>query len=537
MDTLSGMQGSEMGLGYWPHAILGAYLFILLGLGWLSYRRGATGEEDYYLAGRNQGWLVSSLTIMATFFSSAALLGAPAMVYKEGVVFALFALNVPFSGAVVYVIGRRIQQMGRARGCVTPADLICDVYGSRVALRLLTALIGFLYAVPYVVMQIQAGGILSQQLFPGPHSFEIGASVLACVTMIYIMIGGMRSVAWSDVLQGFLLISGMLVAGWATVAALGGITSFLERLRSLPNTSLSVPGTTGSWTPEKLWSVCVFAALGSMIQPAQWMRYYSASSVRTLRRSAVIFAVVLTGCFLFGIMLVGLGGQVLYPIQAEQGLTMPHPDVGATARDFDQITVVILKNHLPELLGTLGPPVGVLILVAIMAAAMSTADSNLHALSAVFTRDIFDRFIAPNSSDRTRTWVGRAVIAAATVLALCLLFISRSSATFDPIGMIVQLQFLAIGFATQLLPVTIDMLFVRRGSRVGAIAGMAAGIGVVLLFSPLVPIFTGENSDASNLFLDAKKVLDIGTWGLMANVTMFVLVSWFDHRRAASAGG
>ena len=80
---------------------------------------------------------------MATFFSSAAMLGAPGAVYKEGVVFALFALNVPLSGAAIYVLGNRIRKLGHTHGHVTPADLICKHYGSSVALRCLVALIGF----------------------------------------------------------------------------------------------------------------------------------------------------------------------------------------------------------------------------------------------------------------------------------------------------------------------------------------------------------------------------------------------------------
>ena len=129
-----------------PHFCLAGYLLFLLGIGIWGVRKSRSGEEDYYLAGRGQGWLVSSLTIMATFFSSAAMLGAPGAVYKEGVVFALFALNVPLSGAAIYVLGNRIRKLGHNHGHVTPADLICKHYGSSVALRCLVALIGFLYA-------------------------------------------------------------------------------------------------------------------------------------------------------------------------------------------------------------------------------------------------------------------------------------------------------------------------------------------------------------------------------------------------------
>ena len=510
--------------GYLPYILLFAYLLMLLGLGVYGYRKGKANEEDYYLAGRNQGWLVSSLTIMATFFSSFALLGAPGMVYRDGVVFALFALNVPLAGAMVYVLGSKIFKLGKEKGYVTPADMICDHYKSKSGLRLMVALTGFLYAVPYVVMQIQAGGILAEQLFPGDNSFVVGAIILSFITMIYIMIGGMRSVAWTDVIQGTLLVFGMLVAGFATVAALGGISGFFQAVSELPVTSLSVPGTTGYWTPEMLFTVCFFASMGSMVQPAQWMRYYSARSTQTLRRSALIFTVVLTVCFLFGIMLVGLGGQVLYPLDFSAASVAPNPAVGG-AGQFDQILVVVLRNHLPELLGSFGLLLASLIMISIMAAAMSTADSNLHALSAILTRDIYDRFVNPGASQKTRTWIGRSIIAFATILSLVVVIVSRTSSEVNLVGMIAQLGLMAIAFSSQLLPLTFDMLYLKKGTRQGAFAGLVVGLLVVFMLSPMFQIISGEGSSISSFANTLKSIFDVGAWGLSANVLVFIVVS------------
>ncbi|MDA0334600.1 MAG: sodium:solute symporter family protein [bacterium] len=530
-------------LGNTPYVIVGTYLMLLLALGILGYRkRQGESEEDYFLAGRNQGWVVSSLTIMATFFSSFALLGAPGMVYRDGIVFALFSLNVPVAGVAIYVFGSRIRRIGRERGCLTPADMIVDHYGSPVGLRLLVALVGLLYAVPYVVIQIQAGGILSQQLFPGQDAFDTGACLLALITMVYVAVGGMRSVAWTDVLQGGLLVAGMLLAGTAVVAVLGGPGPFFAAVAKLPAKSLSAPGTTGRWTPELLFTASLFASLGSMIQPAQWMRFYAARSNDVLRRSALIFAAVLTLCFFFGVMLVGLGGQVLYPLvdaagayrTTDAGAILPNLAVGQTPGEFDQILVVVLKNHLPDLLGPAGVVLATLILVAIMAAAMSTADSNLHALSALITHDVYDQFVRPQASQRERTWVGRALIAAVTVLALVLVLVGRRSAS-NPLGMIVILGLLAISFSTQLLPMTVDMLYLRRGTRRGAIAGLITGLLMIFALSPFWSMVAGETF--GGLLGSMKKMIDIGAWGLLFNTIVFAAVSWRDaHNPDAVAG-
>ena len=255
--------------------------------------------------------------------------------------------------------------------------------------------------------------------------------------MLYIMVGGMRSVAWTDVVQGILLVGGMFVAGICVVTVLGGFQNYFSAVAHLPPKSLTIPGTTGYWTPSMLFTASAFASLGSMIQPAQWMRFYAARSNAVLRQSALIFSVVLTLCFFFGVMLVGMGGQVLYPLvdmngfyqMDNNGSLLPNPAVGNSPADFDQILVVVLKNHLPEILGQFGALLAALILVAIMAAAMSTADSNLHALSALITHDIYEQFFRNSASENEKAWVGRGIIAFATILSLTLVLLGRHSET------------------------------------------------------------------------------------------------------------
>lgn len=544
------MNNDISSLGYLPHIVLGLYLMVLLGIGVVGFRRSKASEEDYYLAGRAQGWFVTAMTIMATFFSSGAMLGVPGQVYKNGAIWLLFALNVPLSGASIYLLGSRIARVGRVKGYITPGDMVSDYYGSASALRILTVIIGLLYAIPYVVMQIKAGGILAEKLFDAENSFAIGASLLALVTMLYIMAGGMRSVAWTDALQGILLISGMLIGGAAVVWSLGGISGAMNAIAKLPTRSLSAPGTTGEWPAWRMFTVCLYGSVGSMIQPAQWMRFYAAQSNSALRRSAMICAVVLSICFLCGAMLVAFAGGALYPLANDAGeyrfavtgqtqpvlsadidtmlasgaKLLPHEAVGDSPSNFDQVTMTVLHEQLPAMLGGAGLILITLFSVAVMAASMSTADSNLHSLSALLTRDIYDRFIRPNASQSERAWVGRAVIALATIAALMLVLISETSETFNPVEEIAALMIFAIAFSSQILPVAFDMLYFRRGTRLGAIAGVITGLIVVFAFSSFTNTLT-EAAGLTDTLARLGKLMDAGMWGLVANAIVFALVS------------
>ncbi|MDB4680073.1 MAG: sodium:solute symporter family protein [Planctomycetaceae bacterium] len=534
--------GGISSLGWIPHIVLAMYLLFLLTVGYLGYCSSDAGEEDYYLAGRSQGWIITTLTIIATFLSSFALMGAPGMVYREGVVFALVSLNAPVAGFCIYLFGSRIWRIGRENNYVTQADMICDYYRSPIVLRLLVAFVGMMFVIPYVMMQIKAGGDLAAVLFREyDHSFEVGAVVLAAITALYVMIGGMRSVAWTDAVQCVLLLGGMVLAGVAMISSFGGLSEFSRAIADLPERSLTIPGNTGLWQWPFLFTVCLLMPIGSILQPAQWMRFYSARDEETLRRCALIFIIVVAGAFLFGIMPVGLGGQALFPLETTpEGGVAPSADVGS----YDQILVVILKQQLPELLGpALGMFLASLFLVAIMAASMSTADSNLHALSAVLTRDIYDKFVRPSAGQSERVWVGRSVILLVTTASLVFVMMGHQPASSlnGFMEMIVGMALFAVAFSVQLLPITIDMLYWKRGTRMAAILGLSTGVLFAFMATSLFPMFVDFihpaptfNSDTIpplrsllNLVSWCKQAIPIHAtaWGLIPNAIIFVNVS------------
>ena len=516
-------------LGRAPHVVLVCYLLILLGLGIVGYLRGKATEEDYYLAGRGQGLLVTSLTIMATFFSGVALLGFPGLVYEHGVSAMFLALNLPVAGAAVYLLGNGIRKLGKARNYVSPGDMIAGYYGGN-TIRVVAAILGILYVLPYIIIQIKAGGLLAQTLF-GEDMYNTGAVALSAVTLVYVLVGGMRSVAWTDVLQGLLLLSGAVLAGIAVIASMGGPGEFFAKVAELDPKQLNMHDPAESkWNPWWILTFCLFGSLASIVQPAQWMRFYAARSSTVLRRSAVIFAVVLPACFLFGVMLVGLGGRALHPpplpLDLEISLDFILMQINVTnlpegLSKADQIAVFMLREELPVMLGGLGIVLVSIIMVAIMAASMSTADSNLHALGGVITRDVYDQ-CKPDASQKQRTWVGRIVIIVTTLLALPIVYLGENSKFGKGLlETIAQFFFLAMAFSCQLIPAAVDILYIRRGTRAGAIAGMITGGAVVL-----ATLFLTSNDTIQSI----KRVIDLGGLALAFNVLVFILVSLFTSK-------
>jgi SSS family solute:Na+ symporter len=469
--------------------IITGHLAVLMTIGWLGIRARKSGAEDFFLAGRRQGWFVTALTIMATFFSAFALMGAPGMVFRFGLPFIMFSLNVPVAAALIWIIGNRVRGLSQRHGFVTPSDFICHYYPSRL-LNLCVCLVGFLFVLPYVVLQIKAGGYLFNVVTNGQVDAKWGAVILASLTMIYVHLGGMRSVAWTDVYQGMLLVSGMIWGGIVTVNAVGGDGQFFQKVAEAGEAFITVPGHHGFFTIPMLLTFTLVAPIGTMLSPGQWLRYNAARSAGDLKRAAIIFAVCLTACYLFGIMLVGLGGKVLLPELA----------------NADEVFIRIVKIYLPLWASTL-------FMISIIAAAMSTADSNLHALGAIIAKDFYKGLLRTSASQKEILAVSHVVIFATTMIALFIVLVVEN------LPMLVRLGIVSMAFCLQLLPVVADILWLKRGNAIAAIAGILSGLAV------LIPLAFFAGPGPQN-----PLGVHYGFWALLANGLVYAALSYLRPR-------
>ena len=498
--------------------VIGAYLGVLLILGFLGWKASKGSAGEYYLAGRNQGWIVTSLTICATYFSSMAVLGVPGLFHQHGIG-GTGTLSIMLSAVLIWFFGTRIWRIGKKHGFVTQAELFSHHYKSE-TMRIVVTLLGACYVVTYVIMQIMAGGLVFQEIVDSSFqlqiagrslsAFETGVIGMAIITAGYTMAGGMRSVAWTDVLQGILLLVGIWISGGVVLIWLGGPFEIFAQVNEHDVSRLTLPGPKGAYPIAMIFTVNIAVAIGNILQPAQWMRYYAAGGPRVLKRAALVFAILLCGTMVFVTPFIGLGGWLIFP------------DIPAA--ESDQIVLKILEEApvdvVGPLLGIVWPAFAAVFMTAIMAASMSTADSNLHAASAMLTRDVYQRYIKADASPARVIWCGRLTIAGLTGLAVIIILSGHTSA-------IAVIGFLAASFSLQLLPATIDVLFLNRGTRMGAFAGMVVGVSVLVVFA--VPPFLASWFPGL-VAIKHWNGIHCGCWGLAANAAVFVSVSFLTKK-------
>jgi solute:Na+ symporter, SSS family len=261
---------------------------------------------------------------------------------------------------------------------------IADFYESE-GVRVAVAVVSVVFTILYIQVQAQGLGYIINVASGGRISFEIGTAILLAVAGSYLMAGGLGAVYWTDVPQGIW----MYLAVWIGAIVLsyelfGGPLELWRAVSEQHPDLLSLPGPEGFFTPGMWLGMTITLSFGIVFQPHMMIRYYTAVDGKTLKLLGATTPIYLMTLYIPA-ALVGLGGAIVMP------------DREVPDRIF------------PELLFAYASPwlTGV-ILAGATAAAMSTLDSILHANMTVLTRDVYQRYIAPEKSDGHYVWVGGA---------------------------------------------------------------------------------------------------------------------------------
>lgn len=439
-------------------AFIGVYLLSLLVVGWLGLRaKKDDSMSDFYLGGKGVGLFVLVLTLYATQYSGNSMFGYTGNAYRIGYA---WLMCVHFMTAVVVfylLLAPRLHFLSKREGFITPTDYLEHRFGSP-SMNLVATLLMLVAVGNYLVAQMMAMGRALQGLMPQvPESAYIyGVILLALIIVVYETLGGFRAVAWTDVIQGLILLVGLfLLLGMACYYVGSPAAATGKLLASSPADVAKVLPPDAQRCREWL-SYVVVVGLGAALYPQAIQRIYAARSAATLRRSLAVMAFLpMTVCITT--VLVGVIGAAYEP--------------GLKAAESDKILTVICRQIQQQSL--FGRWLVVVLFAAILAAVMSTADSVLLSISSMLTKDLYGRFARPNASNTELALVGK--ISSWATIGLAVLLAVRLRDTT-----LMQVLDRKFDLLVQLAPAFILSLRWKR-LRVGpTLAGLIAGVALAV---------------------------------------------------------
>ncbi|MEZ4827658.1 MAG: sodium:solute symporter family protein [Bacteroidia bacterium] len=313
------------------------------------------GSQGYFFAGAGLGTVLGMFTFAATLFSAFTILGMPDFFRTHGVGAWIF-LAVADAGMVFGIIwlGRKMKKIGTEGKKFSITGLISEKYGSPWA-GYITFFGAFVFLLPYVAVQIRGVSIFLQGAFPDVLPFWAWALGMVVIVLLYSETGGLKAIIYNDTLQGVLLLIAIWVIGANCLSMLGGWSSMFEKVAQTNEALLSNPGPKGMFSFQFMLASILAIMMIPYTQPQVSTRILIMKDERSLNRMAVgvgIFAILVILPTLF----VGLYGAVTYP---------------------DSTTDIFLSR---ALIGDQPGFIAAFVLIGLIAAAISTADSQIFAL-------------------------------------------------------------------------------------------------------------------------------------------------------------
>ncbi|WP_019506870.1 sodium:solute symporter family protein [Pleurocapsa sp. PCC 7319] len=433
-----------------PYLTLAAYLLFTLWVGLIGYRSQKNTAEDYFLANRSLGAIILFFTLSATNFSAFTFLGFAGSGYRIGIsYYPMMAWGTGFAALTFYFIGDRVWRLGKQKGFITPAELIADRFQSE-PLKLIFLAVMVIFTLPYLTLQPIGAGYLLENLTDGQVPYFIGATFVTLAIVFYVCIGGMKSVALTDVFQGALMFVLMIVAFMAIAQGLGGISEANQAVYDLKPELFSRQGADNFFTQKKWFSyVCLWTFTLPMF-PQMFMRFYTPKTTDSLKVATIFYPIITIILFICPVS-IGMWGHLAFPELA--------------GKAADEIFPLMLGEYTSKWLASL-------VMVGALSAFMSTLDSQLLALSSMMTRDVYTVYFRPQASLSEQTLVGRLFIIILALIGLSL--------AYQPPESILALATEAFTGLSVLFPTVIAALYFKNVSSLSCMLSIIFGEGILI---------------------------------------------------------
>lgn len=472
---------NELSLSTPDLAALVLYMLAMIGVGFVFSRQDKS-SEDFLLGGRKVAWWAVGISTMMSVVSTVSMVAVPGEVYNNGLSMLMFSVLYPVTSLIAFFLFIRFYFKLRS---FTPFDYLQRRFGPGV--RLALSLLYIFKVVVYVALVLYA----SATIFKGAAGWDIPLTivVIAVIGIFYTMLGGIRAVIWTDVIQFFTMFGGILVAVWICVRACdGGLPEVLdyafdhgrgpERFTDPDFYSFN------PYVRLSFWLLLTFALLEPVFYNSAdqitVQRLLSTSSYKSAKKATITNSLVILP-ITFIPWLIGLAIFTYYH---------QNPDPRITSGD--QAFFLFVSTQMPS-------PLPGLILASMLAAAMSTLDSAMNSLSAVLVKDFYLRSIRPGATEAVQVVVARVLTVMIGVLGAGLaILVSFTSSNLRE--SVIEIGAIWGSFAIVLGPVFLLGVTSRKVTgRViwfGVTACWGATLGMVAWYSVSKSGHTGAIADA-----------------------------------------
>lgn len=438
--------------------IVGAYFLILVLIGaWGSKRIHTT--EDYIVAGRSLGFWIFTILMVASICSGMTLVGVSGLGFTTGWPTIWEQICVPLAAAFCIILfGVKLHRVSKTSRYMTVQDYFAQRFESPRAIRGLSAIAGIVVSIIYLVGQYTAISIVLVWLFEIPHWVALLIAVI--IITLYTVIGGLYAVSWTTLVQGGILILGVIFITPFLLLKAGGLTHINTVLAGID------PNMVQPWypspvyagyafaTPEFLLSFGLLLTIGLAVAPHVLNNVLAARDAAYFRWSPLIAF----GIYAIVMFLVKFAGFAVRVLVEEGQLVLP-----AVVNKQDFAFVYGIQYAYPSLL------VWGFFAVIVLAAVMSTTDRLLLTIGTMFSWDIYHNLLKPTATDREVLRMSKIAVVLAAVGSLWL--------AINPPPMLAWLIWMGIGvmLATFAVPL-LGGLYWRGATKAGALASMALGL-------------------------------------------------------------
>lgn len=459
------------------------YFAVVLGIGIVFFFRSkGGGDREYFLGGRKMGPWVTAMSAQASDMSGWLLMGFPGSILAFGLgkVWIGIGLAVGTTLNWILVAARLRRFSAAANDSITLPQYLSNRFAAKnPALQIICAIIFLVFFTIYVASGFVAGGTVFSSIIPGLAGKDgLAMGIFAVLLIIYTFLGGYKAVCWTDFVQGIMMLCALLAVPIIMVRTGSLDGTLAEKVISSATAEYSFTTKIFSATPQEIISGLAWG-FGYFGMPHILVRFMGIRSSKLVKKSATVAIVW---------VFLSLGAAMIMAWLARMFVLPDGTSVGEAllAADSQKTVFIYLSEHL------FPPFIAGILLSAIIAAAMSTADSQLLVASSSFTSDIYESVLNKKATNRQTIVVARICVIIVAIVAYIIASIKGKAA--DAIMTLVDDAW--GGFGAAFGPVILLSLYWRRMTYKGAVAGVVGGAAVDVLWL----IFLTDRTGVYELF-------------------------------------